>query len=203
MTRPPDAASGRRRLSPEEARSNILAAAAGLVSRRGLDGLRIRDVAKACGINHATLLHHIAGREALLVALAQEVVGSLAHLTRGAAQAPPRNRVEARAAVMDHLELVIARMSDHPGQFELLTEVFARASRDPAAGALAAAAEREWIAHLRDLLAPFASAHDPEHIGRIAAAITLLVRGHGLSPSAATDTLRASVKALLRSLDRG
>jgi len=201
MPPPADPSPGRRRLSPEEARSKILAAAAGLVSRRGLDGLRIRDVAEACGINHATLLHHIPGREALLVALAQEVVGSLAQLTRGAAQTPPRTRVEARAAVMDHLEEVIARMSDHPGQFELLTEVFARASRDPAAGALAAAAEREWIAHLQDVLAPFASAHGPEHIGRIAAAITLLVRGHGLSPSAATDTLRAGVEALLGSLD--
>ncbi len=48
----------RKRRSPEEARQEILAAAQDRLRLFGIDGLNVVDVAKACGMSHATVLHH-------------------------------------------------------------------------------------------------------------------------------------------------
>lgn len=48
----------RRRRTPEQARAEILAAAALRLRQHGLDGLNVVDVAEAAGMSHATVLHH-------------------------------------------------------------------------------------------------------------------------------------------------
>lgn len=48
----------RKRRSPDEARAEILEAAEERLRLYGIEGLNVVDVAKACGMSHATLLHH-------------------------------------------------------------------------------------------------------------------------------------------------
>lgn len=69
------AASGRRstrprnRMTASERMSQILTAATSLIAERGFWGLTIRDVADACGITEAGLLHHVGSKDGLLVAV--------------------------------------------------------------------------------------------------------------------------------------
>lgn len=48
----------RKRRSPEAARDEILKAAEERLRLHGIEGLNVVDVAKACGMSHATVLHH-------------------------------------------------------------------------------------------------------------------------------------------------
>lgn len=76
---------GRKRRTPEVARRQILEAAERRLRDRGVEGLNIVDVAKDCGMSHATLIHHFgssAGMRRALVAqmtdrLLREVVEAL------------------------------------------------------------------------------------------------------------------------------
>ena len=63
--------STRRRRSPEVARLEILAAAEQRLRSFGVEGLSVVDVAKDCGMSHATVIHHFgntAGMRQALVA---------------------------------------------------------------------------------------------------------------------------------------
>jgi len=55
----------RKRRSPEEAKSAVLAAAQSRLTRFGLDGLNIAMVASDAGISHGTLLHHFGSAEGM------------------------------------------------------------------------------------------------------------------------------------------
>lgn len=63
----------RRRRTKEEAREEILSAAAKRLQDGGPDALRIADVAADVGMSHPTLLHHVGNRDQLL----QEATGYL------------------------------------------------------------------------------------------------------------------------------
>lgn len=65
--------STRRRRTKEEAREEILDAAANRLRDGGPDALRIADVAADVGMSHPTLLHHVGSRDELL----QEATGHL------------------------------------------------------------------------------------------------------------------------------
>lgn len=75
----------RKRRSPDEARIEILAAAQDRLRHFGIDGLNVVDVAKACGMSHATVLHHFgstAGMRRALVTymttqLLEDIIASL------------------------------------------------------------------------------------------------------------------------------
>lgn len=58
--------STRRRRTKEEAREEILSAAAKRLRDDGPDALRIADVAADVGMSHPTLLHHVGNRDQLL-----------------------------------------------------------------------------------------------------------------------------------------
>jgi AcrR family transcriptional regulator len=55
-------------------RRAILEAAIAIVVERGFEGLRLRDVADAVGINSATLVYHVHGKEALIVEVVREII---------------------------------------------------------------------------------------------------------------------------------
>lgn len=75
----------RRRRSPDQARREILRAAEQRLGEQGLAGLNVVDVARACGMSHATVLHHFgstAGMRRALVGhlndrLLEDVIDSL------------------------------------------------------------------------------------------------------------------------------
>lgn len=84
----------RKRRTPEAARREILGAAERRLRDHGIEGLNVVDVAKDCGMSHATLIHHFgttAGMRRALVAhmtdrLLRDVIGAL---QRDPAPEPP------------------------------------------------------------------------------------------------------------------
>ncbi|MGW5686175.1 TetR/AcrR family transcriptional regulator [Nonomuraea sp. NPDC003754] len=64
----------RRRRAPEEARAELLAAAAGLIEERGPDNVRLRQVAEAAGVAHGLVTHYFGTYAALVreVLMAEE-----------------------------------------------------------------------------------------------------------------------------------
>ncbi|MBA8793511.1 AcrR family transcriptional regulator [Friedmanniella endophytica] len=59
----------RQRLSPADRRDQILEAASALIARRGFWTVSVHDIAAACGITDAGLLHHFGTKDALLIAV--------------------------------------------------------------------------------------------------------------------------------------
>ena len=68
----------RRRRSPEEARGEILAAAARLFLRHGPDQVGLVDVAREAGVSHALVSHYFKTFEGLVEAVVNQHVGGLA-----------------------------------------------------------------------------------------------------------------------------
>jgi AcrR family transcriptional regulator len=60
------AETGRRRRSPDEARLELLTAAAALIARRGPDGVGLRQVAEAVGVSHGLVTHYFGTYSALV-----------------------------------------------------------------------------------------------------------------------------------------
>lgn len=69
MTPAPREVRTRVRMSAEGRRSQILDAATLQIADRGFWGLTLREVAAACGITEAGVLHHVGSKDGLLVAV--------------------------------------------------------------------------------------------------------------------------------------
>ncbi len=59
----------RQRLAPGDRRTQIIDAATRLIGQRGFWGVSVHDIAAACGITDAGLLHHFGTKDALLIAV--------------------------------------------------------------------------------------------------------------------------------------
>jgi AcrR family transcriptional regulator len=62
----------RERLPAGERLKQIIAAASTLISERGFWGMSIQDVADACGMSDAGVLHHVGTKEGLLIAVLEQ-----------------------------------------------------------------------------------------------------------------------------------
>lgn len=69
MTEPPAPARGRRRLTLEARREQVVAAATRLVAERGFNGVSLQAVADACDMSVPGLLHYVGTKDGLLVAV--------------------------------------------------------------------------------------------------------------------------------------
>jgi AcrR family transcriptional regulator len=67
----------RRRLSAEDARARILAAAERKLAEVGPEGLRLTELAAELGVSHPAILHHFGSREGLMVSVVGRAVGRL------------------------------------------------------------------------------------------------------------------------------
>jgi TetR/AcrR family transcriptional regulator, repressor for neighboring sulfatase len=70
-------AAPRRRLTAEEARARILAAAERRLAEVGPEGLRLTELAAELGISHPAILHHFGSREELIAAVVTRAMGRL------------------------------------------------------------------------------------------------------------------------------
>ena len=59
----------RQRLAPADRRLQIIEAATRQIAQRGFWGVSVHDIASACGITDAGLLHHFGTKDALLIAV--------------------------------------------------------------------------------------------------------------------------------------
>ena len=67
----------RKRRTAEEAKAEILEAAESRLRDHGLDGLTVVEVAKACDMSHATVIHHFGSTEEMRRALVNRMTGRL------------------------------------------------------------------------------------------------------------------------------
>lgn len=72
------------RLNADERRVQIVEVATALIAERGFWGTAVQDVADACGLTVAGLMHHVGSKNGLLIAVLEHRdeadVGALAHL---------------------------------------------------------------------------------------------------------------------------
>jgi TetR/AcrR family transcriptional regulator, repressor for neighboring sulfatase len=76
-TRSTNASPARKRLTADEARTRILAAAERRLSEVGPEGLRLTDLAAELGVSHPAILHHFGSREELVVAVVSRAMARL------------------------------------------------------------------------------------------------------------------------------
>jgi AcrR family transcriptional regulator len=131
-------------------REQLAAAALRRIAEEGLERLTLRAVARAAGIDHATLLYHFPSKEALLQAVAEHVLQRF-QSPAGHGE-PPHDTPAGFAAIRMELEDVRARLATEPALFAALTELQLRARRDEAIARLLARLDDAWRSHLSDLL---------------------------------------------------
>ena len=67
----------RKRRSPEEARLEVLHAAEQRLREHGVSGLNVADVARDCGMSHATVIHHFGNTAGMRRALVEHMTDRL------------------------------------------------------------------------------------------------------------------------------
>ncbi len=160
------------------------------IAARGLEGLRIREVAREAGINHATLLHYCPTKEDLIEA----VVDHLLMLLVSRATPAPAPGAGTIAQLRHELADIAVRLEQQPGLFRVLTELQSRSARDPAVAAALARLDAAWHSYLATMVRTGISRGevraglDPDRAARL---LMVLFRGLGLealrSPVPATD----------------
>ncbi|MBL7518501.1 TetR/AcrR family transcriptional regulator [Frankia sp. CNm7] len=125
-TRP---APARRRLSRDDRRAQLLAAAVGLAARRDLDRIPIADVAAAAGVSEGLVFHYFPTKAALVRAVVEDAAASLVADLRADRPGSTLDRLTAGLdAYLDHVERrasswrVLLGSSDDP----VVTETLAR-----------------------------------------------------------------------------
>lgn len=126
-------------------RDQLVEAAFHLVAEVGLEGLRLRQVADAVGIDHSTLHHHVATKQDLVSAVAEYTTRQF--WTTMPADADPA------AVLHGHLAALRTMVTERPELFTVTAELDLRARRDPSVRALLDRFEAGWRERLRDLLA--------------------------------------------------
>ena len=160
-------------------RGELAAMAYAQIAARGLEGLRIREVAREAGINHATLLHYCPTKEDLIEAVADHLLT----LLMSPATPAPAPGAGAMAQLRHELADVAVRLEQQPGLFRVLTELQSRAARDPAVATALARLDEAWHSYLAGMLrAGVGSGElrpglDPDRAARL---LMVLFRGLGL-----------------------
>src|SRR5438105_15439256 len=97
------------------------------LAERGFEGLRVRDVAREAGINHATLLYYFPTKEALI----QGVVGYLAHeFSINRAPGPSAAALSPLEELRHEFADARYRVRAMPEMFVVLAELAVRSRRD-------------------------------------------------------------------------
>lgn len=185
---------GKPRLTGDVARERIVSAAARIISTHGIGGLRIRQVADEAGMHHASMLHHYASREDIIVAVAESVIAKF----RGATQTLIGQKGGAEEAVVAHVNDILKEMNGDPAKFTLLTEIFAASRRDESLRKLLIPFENEWIDAIVSMLQLGQKRRSPLLAKRSAEAIVALVRGLGLCCNLDHRSVRDATRVLVR-----
>ncbi|MFE2353352.1 TetR/AcrR family transcriptional regulator [Streptomyces parvulus] len=135
------------RLSVAERREEMLRAAVEQISARGVDALRIADVAAALGVSNALVLYHFTTKEKLVAAaFARAAEDDLAHLRRLLGRRAPALR-RLRAAVRWYAPTGQAK------GWRLWIEGWAAALREPALRQVTAELDLRWKAAITEVIA--------------------------------------------------
>ena len=135
----------RRRLSAEERRESILAAANEIFGERGYEHVRIDDVAAAAGISKALIYEHFASKQELYIELMNNAAREMLGLLVAAASAPGMEgalRMENAAAAG------FRYVQEHPHAFHM----FVRDVTDPLISERQEALRRSAVTAMADVM---------------------------------------------------
>lgn len=117
-------------------RQELVDAAFQCIAERGMEGLRLRSVAEAVGIDHSTLHHHFATKQALVSAVVEYVTRQF-WATLPAEGGPAEQ-------LRHHLAALGRMIRQRPALFIVLAELDLRGPRDPAVGQVLERVEAGW-----------------------------------------------------------
>jgi AcrR family transcriptional regulator len=169
----------------------IVEAAYRCVARKGLAGLRMRDVAAEAGVNIATVHYHLTNKTELIRAVVEH-----AH-ERFRSHAMPPEGTDAGQMLRAHLDRVCTLLVTDPHLGHVLAEVALQAARDPVVAEIVTAAEARWRRALRAMM----TSAPPRRAGPAAALVILTVKGACLPPINAAG-LRAACRELTARVQR-
>lgn len=173
-------------------RDALVEAAFRLVAERGLEGLRLRDVASVVGIDHSTLHHYFPGKQDLIAAVALEA-------TRPFWGTMPKSGSPTEK-IVGHLTTLGQMILDRPDLHVVLREYDLRARRDPEVAAIIERGEAGWRSSLRSVLEDgigdrsWAVRLDPIEGAEL---IISTVKGASLQPATARVVFALLVKVLV------
>ena len=174
-------------MTTTDRRQLLTEAAFAAVAKSGLEGLRLRPVAKAAGIDHSTLHHHFATKQDLVAAVVEMA-------TRPLWGTIPENGAPAER-LRTHLEILARLMGERPELFTVLAEIDLRANRDPAVAELVAGVETGWRRGLEHLFRAMKVDEPAIEVELVIAT----VKGIRLEPDAAPDVLARLANHLIDS----
>ncbi len=126
-------------------RTQMLRAAAGLIAERGYDGVRIADIAAACGASTGSVHYHFSGRDEILTAALRYAIQQAFDRNREAL----RGLDDARERLERLIDLQLPRDPEVRREWLVWLEFWAEAARRPEL----AAVHRELYAGWRELIA--------------------------------------------------
>jgi AcrR family transcriptional regulator len=156
---------------------------------RGFEGLRVRDVAQAVGINQATLLYHFRDKEELIVAIVDDLIGRFRSVNEGRYTVPPGSFEGFDAHLRTLGELFVSM----PEIYVALNEIAVRAMRHEKIAVKIAAVEKDWAAYIGVLLRAAVPHADSTEVTAMALATVIFVRG--VSAKAVGDGTLATLMA--------
>jgi AcrR family transcriptional regulator len=173
----------------KDRRRKVVLAAYQTLAEKGFEGLRMREIARRAGIDHATLHYYFAGKEALIHGVFDYIVQDLS-LGRNpeteSAQVTPRQRLAA------HFEELKRQMRVRPEMFIVLAEINTRSTRDPRIRSVVARFNRKWKSFLLDILREGIERREfPAHLDPESAAEAIISLLRGLSVTAGRSIDRA------------
>lgn len=110
---------------PTDRRAQILDHAIRVIGERGYYGFTVQELAKACGLSNAGLLHHFPSKEQLFLAALQELEARetryMQPLVQAAGEALSGER--AKAAVLEVLRAIVVRSTAQPQRVRFFAEM--------------------------------------------------------------------------------
>lgn len=188
-----------RTLRYQHRRPELLAAATEYVLDNGISDLSLRDMARALGITHATLLRHFVSKEDLLLQVIAKIRADFVDQLSGDDQMHP-DRTASRL-----LRTTWKRLCDpaEQRQFVLLFEVVGRATREGGRVAeLAQASIHDWLNIIAAQLVR--TGFSPKEADTLATLVLAQVRGLQVDLLLTGDRRRVdrAIEALIEMIDR-
>jgi AcrR family transcriptional regulator len=188
-----------RTLRYQHRRPELLAAAAEYVLDHGIGDMSLRDMARALGVTHATLLRHFSSKEDLLLQVIAKIRADFAHQLGNDEQARPAQPAS------ELLRATWIRLCEpaEQRQFALLFELVGRATRE--GGRIAELAQLtidDWLNIVSEQLSRSGSA--PDEANTLATLLLAQVRGLQLDLLLTGDRTRVdrAVEALIAMIDQ-